>query len=676
MVTLSIDFETASTCDLVERGLKNYATDPSTRVWCMAYRFDRGPVRLWRGPGTPSLLYGDPFPLEVINHVQAGRPVRAFNAAFEWNMWNRVLIPALSTSLPVLHIEQLYCTMFEGLAMALPRSLDKMSEALKVNYSKDVVGHQVMLKLCRPKGFTPDGKPIWHDDKTLFEKLYRYCQTDVLVECAISEKVPQIGGWLRDLWIENSKINERGVYVDPQLLGRLKDVVAVQKESFNGAIFEATNGEVEKCTQNKRFKDWLATKGVDLTSVGKDVRREMLAERSRFPDAAMAALEIWDMAAFSSTAKLEKAESLQHNSRIHNSYIAHAAATGRFGGAGVQPQNLTRPPKGWTRKEALHVFELAALPQDAALAAIDMHYGNPVQSISASLRAIFKAAPGCTLVSSDLASIESRVLAWQAGEAWKLQAHRDADAGLSKDVYCAVYAKSFGVPIETVDDYMRQIGKVEDLALGYQGGYGAFTNMAKVYGVKLSDDQIDRAIKAFREAHPKTKKYWHALENAFVNAVLHKGREFLAGPVLFQVDTKRDVLFATLPSGRRLAYPYPKVKYVPNLYKPGQTKAVPTYVAVDTKTKKWSEQETYGGCLAENMTQAIAFDVFAHGMLLAASNGLNIVMDTHDEITCEVQVAKAGEALQLLVKCMVTLPDWAEGLPLNSKGWINEHYWK
>lgn len=675
-MVLSMDFETASAVDLVGQGLKNYAMDPSTRVWCMAYRFDRGPVKLWRGPGVPGFPQGDPFPLQVIEHVKAGGAVRAFNAAFEWNIWNEVLVRQTHGVVPKLSIEQVYCTMFDGLALALPRSLENMAVAMQTKTNKDPVGKQIMLKLCVPKGRHTNGDWVWQDGAADFEVLYRYCRIDVLVECELADKIPQVDGWLRRLWIENHRVNSAGVYVDPTLIGRLKDVVAVQKESFNAAIFEATGGAVEKCTQNKRFKDWLATQGIALESVGKDIRREMLAEKSMFPAAAMNALEIWDMAAFSSTAKLEKAENLQYQNRIYNSYIAHAAATGRFGGAGVQPQNLTRPPKGWSRKDALHVFELASLPQASALDAIAMYYGNPVQAISSSLRAIFKAMPGHLLVSSDLASIESRTLAWQAGEEWKLQAHRDADAGRSKDVYCAVYAKSFGVPIETVDDYMRQIGKVEDLALGYQGGNGAFSNMAKVYGVKLSDDQIDKAIKAFREAHQKTKQYWYALEKAFVDAVRYKGRMFKAGPVVFQVDTSLDVLFATLPSGRRLAYPYPGINIVANQYRQGQMKAIPTYMAVDTKTKKWSEQETYGGCLAENMTQAIAFDVFAHGMLLAASRGLKIVMHTHDEITCEVPYNQASDALVVLVECMMTVPKWAEGLPLNSKGWINEHYWK
>lgn len=808
MRVLRLDFETYGTVDLPVRGLHNYATDKNTGVWCLGYAFDDEPVEIW--VNRHDMRHGRlAVPTRIVRHIEAGHPVYAYNVRFEWYIWNFV-IRRQYPNLPELNMAQCHCTQAESLAMSLPDSLDKCGAALGLPIQKDQRGFSVMMQLCKPKSIRQCGTPIWHTDPEKFDILYEYCKTDVATEREMSKRVRRLSPDMYRVWLVDFAINFKGVHLDSESIALCKPLVEAQKAAYSAELAEITGGLVTKTTQHKRMKDWCVAQGCELDSVGKPARTALFEEDeldpfAGIPPQVIKALHVWDDAAFSSTAKLERAQDLVcADGRLRGMYQYHAAGTGRFGGRGVQTQNLTRPPKGWTRKHALELFTIVKQHHsDGMLDALRLYYGNPVAVISASLRALFTASPGMELNSSDLSGIESRGLAFLAGEQWKLDAHAAADAGTARDVYCVVYAQSFGIKPEDVDDYQRQIGKVEDLSCGYQGWVGAFANMAKVYGVKLSEDKVIEVIKAFRQAHPATVKLWEATERAAVRAVINPGEEFSAGEHLkFYKDGS--FLFMVLPSGREIAYPYPKVVTVERF---GKTRQQVEYYGVDTKTKQWSPQRTYGGfwCIkkntpvltgrgwvpiqtvttddavwdgvdwvktggavfrgvkkvikahgvymtgdhliltkkgwicasqsegliradcglpygyevpgvqwsdgrstcvttgsdsevydllncgprhrfvvmsedgtplivhnCENATQAFAFDVFAHGLVKAHEAGLDIVMHTHDEITVESK----QPVLKELASYMASMPEWATGLPLSSKGWINERYWK
>lgn len=673
MRVLRLDFETYGTVDLPVRGLHNYATDKNTGVWCLGYAFDDEPVEVW--VNRHDMRHGRlAVPTRIIRHIEEGLPVYAYNVRFEWYLWNFVLRRQYP-NLPELNMAQCHCTQAESLAMSLPDSLDKCGAALGLPIQKDQRGFSVMMQLCKPQTFR-NGEPIWHTDPEKFDILYEYCKTDVATEREMSKRVRRLSPDMYRVWLVDFVINFKGVHLDSESIALCKPLVEAQKAAYSAELAEITGGVVTKTTQHKRMKDWCVAQGCKLDSVGKPARAALFEEDEQqggfagIPPQVIKALHVWDDAAFSSTAKLERAQDLIcADGRLRGMYQYHAAGTGRFGGRGVQTQNLTRPPKGWTRKHALELFTIVKQHHsDGMLDALRLYYGNPVAVISASLRALFMAEPGMELNSSDLSGIESRGLAYLAGEQWKLDAHAAADAGTARDVYCVVYAQSFGIKPEDVDDYQRQIGKVEDLSCGYQGWVGAFANMAKVYGVKLSEEKVIEVIKAFRQAHPATVKLWEATERAAVRAVINPGEEFSAGKHLkFYKDGS--FLFMVLPSGREIAYPYPKVVTVERF---GKTRQQVEYYGVDTKTKQWMPQRTYGGFWCENATQAFAFDVFAHGLVKAHEAGLDIVMHTHDEITVESK----QPVLKKLAACMASVPEWSTGLPLSSKGWINERYWK
>lgn len=321
---------------------------------------------------------------------------------------------------------------------------------------------------------------------------------------------------------------------------------------------------------------------------------------------------------------------------------------------------------------------------------------------ASAIRGCIVAPPGRKLVVADLANIEGRVLAWLAGEEWKLQAFRDFDAGHGPDLYKLAYARSFGVAPDAVTKDQRQIGKVQELALGYEGGVGAFLTFAAAYGIDLEamgEQAIagipprileeargalewtkaskrptfglsDRAWlvcdsfkRAWRYGHPAIASFWKDLQEAAVLAVLRPGTTFGCRKLKLRRDGAW--LRIRLPSGRSLCYPAPRVDDAGKL----------SYTGTNQYTRKWSRLLTYGGKLAENATQAVARDVLARSMPAVEAAGYKIVLSEHDEILTEVPDRDAFSVGQLAA-LMSAAPPWAEGLPLAAAGFEAYRYRK
>lgn len=301
---------------------------------------------------------------------------------------------------------------------------------------------------------------------------------------------------------------------------------------------------------------------------------------------------------------------------------------------------------------------------------IRIFYGEPLTVISNCLRGFIRAPEGHELLIGDFANIEGRVLAWLAGEEWKLKAFRDFDAGVGPDIYKLSYSKSFGVPVSDITKDQRQIGKTQELALGFGGGQGAFQTMARNMGVQVSDSRAEEIKQLWRDSHPRIVSYWYDLERAVQDAVTHPGVKVPCRQTLFIV--KGSFLFAKLPSGRMLTYPYPCLKAKETPW--GEMKEQLHYWHVDGLTNKWVEVSSYGGKISENLTQATARDILAAALTRLNASGFDIVLHCHDEAVVEQPLGQ--RSLADFTNCMQESPRWAEGLPIAVEGFTSKRYRK
>jgi len=714
------DFETRSPTEILSAGAHAYSKDPRTEPLCFAWAIgDEDPI-----PWTPDR----PGPIDrLFEHLAAGGLFFAHNAAFERAIWANVMVPRFGW--PALPLPQVRCTMAMAYAMALPPSLDGAASALGLAVQKDTEGNKLMKRMAKPRRIRDDGTIEWWDDEAMRARLLAYCLQDVRVGRELEKLLFPLSDFEQEIWELDQQINDRGVPIDlPAVRGAI-DVVDAAIQRLDARMREVTGGWVNACSKVVELKDWIDLRGVRVTSLDKTALAELLA-RDDLPPDVRAALRLRQDAAKSSTAKLRAmVASVCPDGRARGLHQYHGAATGRWAGRRIQTQNFPRPHL--KQREIEEILDVCAepAPDCAPVDTIDMLYGAPLDMISSSLRGCLAAPKGRTFICADFAGIESRGLAFLAGEAWKLDVFRDYDTILGHkpngdpirkgpDNYIAAYSNSFGIPVEEVTKDQRQIGKVEELALGYEGSLGAFQQMAAGYGVRLPDKQVRAIVKAWRAAHPATVAHWRACEEAAISAVMNPGTPFKAGAPGVEVRYlfKGSILLCRLPSGRRLSYPFPhlepyvwvkKAKSVKDeatgeiefeqenrripikkldaaLRSGWQQNGNPShglhYRYLDGMTNQWVDGPTYGGSLVENITQAACRDLLASAMLRLSKRGFEIVMHVHDEVVAEIgeidDPADRERCLTEFCSIMTEAPEWAAGFPIAAEGWIGRRYRK
>jgi DNA polymerase len=649
MTTLWLDLETYSETPITH-GTHKYAEN--AEVLLVAYAFDDEPVQVMDLTERGSLG-------NVQMMIDTADKVVIHNSAFD-----RTVLHHCGVQVPVEKIED---TMVMALAHGLPGSLGQLCDILGVDQdkAKDKAGKKLIHLFTKPRPKNVKLRRATRDTHPEeWAAFIEYARLDVDAMRVLYGLLPNWNshGSERALWLLDQKINDRGIAIDVELADAALRAFQRSTRSLAERTRVLTNGAVGSLTQRDKFIQHLegnlafSTPDLKKGTVNNLLQGDLTAEVREL-------LEIRQQASATSPAKykvLLKATSADGRLRGTLQFCG-ASRTGRWGGRLFQPQNLPRPAIGNLRDEELQQaidLGIKAMKLDAE----DLLFDNVAELCSSAVRGALIASPGHKLVVSDLSNIEGRVLAWLAGEDWKVKAFADFDAGVGHDLYKLAYARSFGIDAENVTKDQRQIGKVQELALGYQGGLGAFSSMAALYGVFLPEPEVDAIVKAWRKAHNATVKLWYDLERAVKAAIREPETRHMVRDL--GVGYKDNWLRIKLPSGRYLCYP-----------NAGLVEGSIVYEGVNQYTKKWETIETYGGKLVENVVQAVARDVLASGMMRADEAGYAVCLHVHDELITETPDTDEY-SVDELSRIMSTNPGWSLGLPLAAAGFETHRYKK
>jgi DNA polymerase len=609
-----VDSETRSLADLRKVGAWRYAEHPLTDVWCAAYAIDDGPVLLWvpGAPLPPDLLdaIGDPDCILVAHHV-----------SFERCVWRHVLTPRHGwPELPPL--ARWSDTMSRALALALPPRLDKLAAALSLpeqKADKSIVA--LMAKPRRPRGSEDPAGIYWFDDSEHRQTLHNYCKQDVEVERALDKWLRELSPSEHSLWCLDAIINDRGVYCDGVLIDKAIAIATAAERAVQDELRQITNGEVNTTNCRDKLMAWLAARGCEVADCEKETLRRALT-RKGLDHVVRRVMELRQEAAHASAAKMQALQNWRGlDGRVRGGFRYHGAATGRWSGAGPQFQNFRRETENTAAK--LETVMSGDIDKVRAL-------GSPIEVIGDIARCAVCAPPGYKLLKADYGAIESRVLAWVAGERAKLDlwSRFDCTGELRDDPYY-VLGRLLGFPEETA----RQCGKIADLAFGYGGGVGAFRNFAPD-DVDICDADIKAFQQAWRAKHPQTVQFWYGIDRAAIAAIQRAPQEIDYGKLTLRCEKLHEVpfLLIRLPSGRDLAYPFAK------LIRNDRGDRAVTFK--DNALGQWVEvrqgRGVWGGIFTANIVSGIARDRIAAAMLRLEAAGYPVVIHVHDQIACEV----------------------------------------
>ena len=645
------DFETKSTLDLPDVGAWKYASHHTTDVWCCAYAVDDGPIELW--------VPGDPVPPEFIEAAQnLAWVVSAFNDQFERLIEQHIMGPRYGW--PTVPGERHRCTQAAALAHALPNKLEWVARALGLEQQKDEAGHRTMLLMAKPRPPRQNEDPAdiyWLDDAEYRKRLYKYCKQDTAVERAIHRRIGSLSSEEQENWVLDAAINDRGIFIDGKLLDGAIRVAEAAQIAINAELQRITEGEIETINQPK-VKEWLDAHDCKVTDIRKTTLQKALT-RSNLPSNTRRVIELRLEGAHAAAAKLLTIRDWRNaDGRVRGTLKFHGASTGRWASYGIQVQNMKRP-----LVEDLGVAIKVVATGD--LEQLRRHYKQPMSVVGDISRALICAPPGHRLITADFSGVESRITAWVSGQQSKLDrwAQFDRTQDLEDEPYFILGSKSFGLPREQA----RAIGKVGDLAFGYMGGQGAYRNLAPP-GDTSTPEQIKRRQQAWRKAHPETVRFWGAVDRAAIKAIQNPGTVIQCKKIAFECNDT--FLFMRLPSGRKIAYPFPRLKT--------NSRGNCVVVFMDNDKGKWVEcrrgQGAYGGTWIENAVRAIARDLFAAAMPRLEAAGYHITLHIHDEICAEVP-EEFGSPEQFL-EILTTPPSWAGDLPIAAKVRVGERFCK
>lgn len=721
--TLYCDLETFSAKD-IRAGSHAYAADPSAEVLLWGYAIDDAPAKVW------DVTVG-PMPEEL---RQALDEVARKERRHVWQngvMFDRVFLSYVMPDI-VLPMETLDDTMVMAYQAGLPGSLKELCQVfhLSADKAKDADGSRLIQIFCKPLPST------WKLDRATskthpeeWAKFVNYCRLDIESMREVYKKLPAFNRTAkeRELQVLDATINMRGIGVDVEFAEAAIATAERAKKDIDKQVFKLTDGRVVTAGQRDALIQFFFDKyGWQL----KDMRKSELEKRMEDPDIPAEMKELIGLRLMGTKTSVQKYKRVVQGAvdgRLRGCMqFRGASRTGRISGRTFQPQNLPRP---LIKSQE----EIEQIIEDTKLGILEICYEDVSVPLSSAIRSVIVPAAGNRLCVADFSNVEGRVLAWLAGEEWKLEAFREFDTLQTKsgrwalpyrdgwfqewavnekgdfihkghDLYKLTYARTFGIKPEDVTKDQRQMGKVLELALGYQGGPGAFATFAMNFGMdldelaKTTEATIEEsywiesmgmlkwakekklirgmsqkawvacnAIKsAWRKANSEIESFWYSLAKACQSAIKAKGVAFSAGRIVCKVSG--NYLLMRLPSGRYLVYPAPR------LPEEGEMCDF-SFMGVNQYTKKWERIPTYSGKLAENSVQGAACDLLLEAGPRLEAAGYHIVMSVHDEYITEIKDDNTRNHREM-EKIMSDLPDWADGLPLVAAGFEAARYRK
>lgn len=668
---LHIDFETRCQLNVAGKtgvGVHKYVRHPSFKIIIFAYAYDD------EEPTALDLYYeeypGANVPVQLIADLTNPNVEKwSHNAPFE--------IQSIEAYFGIkLDLSQWRCTLIASAYLGLPLALDKVSKALGLSEAKDAKGKALITWFCIPIKGTDDEYRDPKDYPAKWAMFLDYGKQDVRVERAIEKftlRFSPLPDFEFNYWLQDQVINNNGITLDLDFINAAQGLNNGTTAEIHRQIVALTGVDNPKSLQ--QLKAWISEQMGDgsITSLARDYLEDEV-NVDLLPAQVAKLIGLYQLANKTSSSKYNRMlEMVCDDGRIYGLIQFYGAnRTGRAAGRGVQPQNLKLTfSNEKIREQAPHLIGDGLEVAKAAIikGVAPLLYDDVPNLISMLVRTCFVAAPGKMLVVSDFAQIEARVLPWLAGEEWALDTFRR-----DEDIYIAAASKMFNVAIDPKDKKhpLRKKGKVATLALGYQGWTGALINLGALRE-GLTEDELAPLAKGWRNVNPKIVKFWKTLEVTARHVISKRTKYTIKLPyceLVMRYDRK--TFFITLPSGRSLAYHDASVARDGTIRYWGIKQKAP-------RSSIWAMQDTYGGSLAENITQAIARDClyFAmYNMRKYSPDLFDILLHIHDEIVAEAWRKDAKLALDTMNDVMSVGPPWAKGLPLKGDGYISPYYKK
>lgn len=733
--SVHIDFETRSRADLKKVGAFRYANDKSTEILCIGIAVDDEEPALWHNRQDEE-TYEDRcsvFDNYLAKLSDPSTLIYAHNSMFECAIAD-ALWQKTTGFTPPSH-SQWRCTAAMGRRAALPSSLKRLAEALKLGEQKDTRGQALIRKFCVPQKKT--GQFIQPEDEPdAFKELCDYCLQDVRVEQAIHKKLAafELKGFPLQTFLLDIDINCRGFPVNLDALHKADKMIDAETEKIAAEFRKLTGLEH---TQNAKFLAWLKERGFEHDNLQAATLDEIFEDEEFDESTELGkALTLKKRVSYVSLKKVKSmiACAGPHDNRVRGTLLWHGAGTGRWSASLVQPTNFKRPSEH-LEKYTEDIYR--DLGEGCTAAWLEAFYGPPLECISSSIRHFIEDAehesgvchcgtdmeghslwdnhaptdmlyPKQDMLDADFSAIEARIIAWQAKEKWRLDVFKTHGK-----IYEASAGQMFGTTMQEFSDYKkehgknhphRMKGKVAELALGFRGGVNALIKMGAIKG-GMKEEELQPLVDAWREASPGIVDLWKQAGIAATEAIRHPGRKYEFGIRCSFFCTKAagmNYLFMQLPSGRKIAYPDPRLEKQirwstvnketkekvwhsilnPTVEQVAKVRAKDPKARISEaithfgqlyKSVLWGRVTVHSGVFVENQVQGIAYDVMATAALNVEAAGYEVAVVIHDEA---LNYKLPGQTIEEFVSLLTTLPEWADGLPIAAEGAVVPFYRK